>query len=301
MDIGALDALRTLVRAEQATPCAPPVAEMAATIAANHPGARAVIFYGSCLREARLDGLMLDFYVIVDDYRRAYGRRWLALANRLVPPNVFPFAIGALSAKYAVLDVSDLARETSMAARSVSVWARFAQPTRLVWQDGADAADLVADAMAQSCCTVFRRTLPMVDAHARGDAEAIWRHGFALTYSAELRAERAGRSADIITADAARYGQFGHATLAALADELLWTDGASARRSWRWLRWKGKGLTLLRLAKASFTFADGIDYLAWKINRHAKTQIVIGDWQRRHPIIAAISLLPRLLGQGAVK
>ena len=34
---------------------------------------------------------MLDFYLIVSDYRAAYGRRWLALANRLVPPNVFPF------------------------------------------------------------------------------------------------------------------------------------------------------------------------------------------------------------------
>ena len=30
---------------------------------------RAVLFYGSCLREQQLDGLMLDFYLIVSDYR----------------------------------------------------------------------------------------------------------------------------------------------------------------------------------------------------------------------------------------
>ena len=39
---------------------------------------RAVLFYGSCLREKQLEGLMLDFYLIVSDYRAAYGKRWLA-------------------------------------------------------------------------------------------------------------------------------------------------------------------------------------------------------------------------------
>jgi poly-beta-hydroxyalkanoate depolymerase len=57
---------------------------------------------------------------------------------------------------------------------------------------------------------------------------------------------------------------------------------------------------VVRLAKASFTFADGIDYLAWKINRHAGTQIVITPWQRRHPLLAAIMLLPRLVANRAV-
>ena len=39
---------------------------MAEAIAAIHGEAsRAVLFYGSCLREKQLDGLMLDFYLIV--------------------------------------------------------------------------------------------------------------------------------------------------------------------------------------------------------------------------------------------
>jgi hypothetical protein len=41
-------------------------------------GGNAVLFYGSCLREKQLDGLMLDFYLIVSDYRAAYDKRWLA-------------------------------------------------------------------------------------------------------------------------------------------------------------------------------------------------------------------------------
>jgi hypothetical protein len=65
---------------------------MAAAIAARYgDAAQAILFYGSCLRQRELGGLMLDFYLIVSDYREAYGRGWLAFANRMIPPNVFPF------------------------------------------------------------------------------------------------------------------------------------------------------------------------------------------------------------------
>jgi hypothetical protein len=58
---------------------------------------------------------------------------------------------------------------------------------------------------------------------------------------------------------------------------------------------------VLRLGKATFTFAGGIDYLAWKINRHAGTDIRIKPWQRRWPLVAAVTLLPRLLKRGAIR
>ncbi len=58
---------------------------------------------------------------------------------------------------------------------------------------------------------------------------------------------------------------------------------------------------MLRLAKASATFAGGVDYIAWKINRHAGTKIELKPWQKRHPLLAAISLLPRLLRSGAIR
>src|SRR5438445_8672011 len=104
--------LRELVERELSLPVDPRVSALAAAIAAKHGAAsRAVLFYGSCLREQQLDGLMLDFYLIVSDYRAAYEKRWLALANRLVPPNVFYFEHGGLAAKYAVLSEADFARE----------------------------------------------------------------------------------------------------------------------------------------------------------------------------------------------
>jgi len=57
----------------------------------------------------------------------------------------------------------------------------------------------------------------------------------------------------------------------------------------------------LRLAKASFTFAGGVDYLAWKISRHSGEPIAVRTWQRRWPLLAAVTLLPRLLKRGAIR
>ena len=90
--------LPALVRQELELPVQPQVRAMAEAIAAAHGAAsRAVLFYGSCLREDQLDGLMLDFYLIVSDYRAAYTKPWLAWANKLIPPNVFPFTHGGLA------------------------------------------------------------------------------------------------------------------------------------------------------------------------------------------------------------
>jgi len=74
--------LRALVADELNLPVDPRVTAMAAAIAARHGEAsRAVLFYGSCLRERELDGRMLDFYLIVSDYRAAYPKRWLAVRS----------------------------------------------------------------------------------------------------------------------------------------------------------------------------------------------------------------------------
>jgi hypothetical protein len=293
--------LQTLVAAELAEPVDPRVSAMAAALAALHPAAaRAVLFYGSCLRQSELDGLMLDFYLVVSDYGEAYGPGWLARANRLLPPNVFPFAHKGLSAKYAVLSEADFARECSSEARSVSVWARFAQPSRLAWAADEAARARAVEAVAEAAPTLFALTMPVLG--ERADVLEIWRQGFALTYGAELRAERSNRSGSIVDADPERYERFGRAALAALAGRSVdAVSSARMRRRWRAMQRKGKALSVARLAKASFTFAGGIDYLAWKINRHAGTAIEIKPWQRRWPLIAAFTLLPRLFRRGAIR
>jgi hypothetical protein len=291
--------LPALVAAELAEPVDPRVVDMAAAVAAKYgEAARAVLFYGSCLRQRELGGLMLDFYLIVSDYREAYGRGWLSFANRLIPPNVFPFEHQGLVAKYAVLSEADLARECGSEAGSVSVWARFAQPARLVWASDDAARQRIIASVARAAPTLFALTRPTME-ERKDDPLAIFRAGFALTYGAELRAEGKGRSGSIVDADEDYYRRIGAAVLAgnALGEQ----SQAAEKRAWRRRRRKGKALTLVRLAKASTTFAGGIDYLAWKINRHAGTKIEIKPWQRRWPFVAALILLPRLLRRGAIR
>ena len=293
-----MTSLSTLVAEELALPVEPRVAAMAEAIAALYPGAaRAVLFYGSCLRERELDGLMLDFYLIVSTYREAYGRGWYAFANRLVPPNVFPFEHEGLAAKYAVLSEADFLRENGPEAGTVSVWARFAQPSRLAWAKDDAARDRALAAVSRAAPTLFAFALPMLAESERDDPLAVWRRGFELTYASELRAERTGKSGSIVDTEPERYRRFGEAALP-LARPL---EPARALRRWRRFRRKGKALSLVRLAKATTTFAGGVDYLAWKINRHSGAGIVVKPWQRRWPILGALTLLPRLLRRGAIR
>ena len=286
-----MDELRGLVAEELALPVDPRVRVFAEAIAAKHAGAsRAVLFYGSCLREATLDGLMLDFYLIVSDYRRAYAKRWMATANRLIPPNVFYAENGGLVAKYAVLSEADFYRLSGPETRTVSVWARFAQPSRLVW-----AADEAGREAAIAAVARAAPTLLAAAGEVSGEAPLDrWRRAFALTYSAELRAERKGRAASVVDLDPARYERFFGP--AAAAARTVGAGGGWARR-----RFEGKALSIARLAKASLTFAGGPEYIAWKVNRHAGTDIVLTDWQKRHPLSAAIMLLPRLIRSGAIR
>jgi hypothetical protein len=287
--------LVALVAAELAEPVDSRVAAMAAAIAAAHGDAsRAVLFYGSCLREAELDGLMLDFYLIVSDYQSAYATRWLATANRLVPPNVFPFAIDGLAAKYAVLSEADFEKLNTVDASTVSVWARFAQPSRLIWWRDDQAHTRAIAAVATAVPTLISLATPLVESD---DDMAVWRMGFSQTYKAELRAERSDRSESIVDKDAARYRRMGAA--AGLSNVVL--DRRSAQKRWAQLQRRGKLMSIVRLAKASLTFSDGIDYLAWKINRHAGTAIAIKPWQRRWPLLGAVVLVPRLFLKGAIK
>src|SRR3546814_15342838 len=92
-------------------------------------------------------------------------------------------------------------------------------------------------------------------------SDLLWRRAFALTYSAELRAERRTRAASVVEADPERYRRFtGPAVEAAGIGSLRDTElslkpvGAGSRRRaerlWEKRRRAGKALAGLRLATA---------------------------------------------------
>lgn len=298
--------LDALVAAELAVPVDPKVNQFAEVLAARYPeAAEAVLFYGSCLWSRQLDGLMLDFYLIVDAYSRTYAARWLRLANRLLPPNVFYIEHDGMRAKYAVLSRADFARLCSDRTFNISVWARFAQPSALVWMRNEAARDAVVAAVAGAAPALLGAARPVMGQTM--SIRSLWTDAFAATYGAELRAEKATRGMALYDTAPERYRTFTAPALAAArlnatidGDLVAFAEPARGSGHWWLRRVQGKFLSVIRLIKAAFTFDGGIDYLAWKIERHSGVAVPISDWQRRHPLMASVSLAPRLWWKKAI-
>ena len=285
-------------------PVPPGVRAMAEAIRLRHGEAgQAVLFYGSRLRqpEDRLGDALLDFYLLVDRYSKAYRKSWLAIANTLLPPNAFyaeiPWESGRLRAKYVVISLEDFAKGCGRAARNVSIWARFSQPARLVWHRDADTERRVTAACADAVRTMLRRVWPL-EPETR-DAAKLWIRALRETYASELRPESAGRAEHIFDVDRQRYEQLTAAVLAEIGRPE--TSIAQALAAWRRRRWIGKSLNAARILKAAFTFDGGLDYALWKIRRHSGVTVPVTDWQRRHPFLAAPGLAWRLYRLGAFK
>lgn len=315
---GGTDALRAMVAAElqQAVPDA--VSAMADVLARRHPcGIAAMLFYGSCLRRGEPREGVLDFYLLVDDYRGFYRRVLPAWANALLPPNVY-YAEAVwngvtLRAKYAVITLSQFERGTARDTVQSSLWARFAQPARLLMPRDASARRRVEAALAEAVTAMVSAAVPLLG--ERFDSATLWQTAFRATYGAELRSEGPARAAELYAADRERYDAV--AASALLASGLARPTGAGesqrfeatlrarARRRgrllWALRRPLGKALNLLRLIKGVFTFSGGLDYILWKVERHSGVRIAVGPWQHRHPVLAAPVLAWRLYRRGGFR
>jgi hypothetical protein len=310
-------ALAAALAKEIARPVPPAVVAMAEAIRARHPAAaQAVLFYGSGLRLGEAsDGSegLLDFYLVVDRYRRAYRSLGLALTNRLLPPNVFylelPYEGRRLRAKYAVIAADQLQRRLRPGFPEPSLWARFCQPTRLVLTRDGETAKAIVAMLADAVQAFAVAALPLVG--MRFKAREVWLAGLEATYGAEMRAEGAGRPDALYRADQARNDQILEHALHALGavegprdtSDAWLRNKPFASGGWRWhgRRWLGRLLHLLRLIKGTFTFEGGVDYILWKIERHTGRRPRMSDWERRHPVLAAPLLLVRFYREGAFR
>ncbi|HSO42877.1 MAG TPA: hypothetical protein VLR47_08580 [Rhodospirillales bacterium] len=295
------DAVLDIVRVEAAAEVPERVAAIADAARDRHgDGVAAVLAYGSALRERDDATKMVDLYLLARGYAEAGQGRWLSLANRLLPPNVYyletDFAGRKVRSKYAMVSLDQL--ETLVGPRTLHpyFWARFAQPTALVWANNEETAEQVRRILAQAILTLTGEAWPLTE--AEDPPEARWVRAFSETYRTELRAEGPERARELYRAHAARYDAIA-AELRAEAGKGL--DRGAALRRWRNRRIVGKALSVLRLLKAAFTFQDGASYLAAKIEQHSGVPVALTDWQRRHPILASGGLAWRLYRQGAFR
>lgn len=281
-------------------------------------GVRAILFYGSCLRQGDdIDGLV-DLYVLVDGYRSVYNTLLLSISNKLLPPNVFylelPFEGGVVRAKYAVMSLKDFRAGTSMRWFHSYLWGRFAQPASLVYVNNEETMNQVHHALAEAVATFATRIVP--ELRERFVASELWCEGLLLSYRAELRVEKAGRAALLFEAFSEYYEQLAFAALSAVPFKVDVETSARpvhyqvelaplaryrSRLAWTIRRIQGKTLSLLRLSKALFTFRGGLDYIAWKLERHSGVTIEITPNVRRHPLLLGWGLMWRLYRRGVFR
>ena len=298
-------ALVELIAAENAM-AAPPSIVAVAEVARRRQGSgiAAVLFYGSCLRAGNDEGIV-DLYLLADSYDQVHRSRLMRILNRLLPPNVYyietPFEGRTVRAKYALLTLAQFERLVERTTLQSYFWARFAQPTVVLWARTSAVQERVTQALAAAVATTAHETRLLLgpDAPRRG----VWVRAFYEAYRTELRAEAPERGLALYEAFAARYDAITRILFGREAAPPVAARNARRRaeRKWRRRRLVGKTLSVLRLMKSAFTFEDGATYLAWKIERHSGVSFELTPWQKRHPILASGRLFWRIYRAGGFR
>ncbi len=272
-----------------------PAVTAQARVLGERAGALAVLFYGSNLRTGSLEGV-LDFYALLPGppekglWPRVSYREWDSGGT-------------GLRAKIATMTLAKFAAAAAGETLDTTIWARFVQPSALVWRRDDRAAAAVAAAIADAARTAARLATAL--GPAEGRADDYWRALFRATYRAELRVEPPGREDSILAAHRGHFaGLFGAALDA--SGIAYGEDGAtiaprlddSERRKvlawWKPRRRLGKLLNAARLVRAAGTFDGAARYAAWKVERHTGVAIEVTPWRERHPLLAAPGVLWRV-------
>ena len=303
-----LEALESIVADELAEGVRPSVEGLARELAQRHGEAvLGVLFYGSCLRQTTDEGV-LDYWIVVDDYGRAHRSFLHALVNRLAPPSVYYVEWAhegrTLRTKYGVIDRRDFERGSSLRALHPYVFARFAQPARLLACRDDDARRYFTRCLAQAIVVMVYRMLFLLPRRAgwlRFSLAALWQEAFRRSYDSERRPEAEETIRGLYLANAERYDEAGARAIRWLADEGRLGEVVEHPRSyavamptgrliagrlrWQAMRLLGRSLGLVRLFKTAYTFGDWVPYVLWKLERHTGRKLELSERQRRHPFV----------------
>lgn len=274
-------------------PGSDPIDFLAAHLEDKFPGS-AVMLYGSgnsVLSDENPTNILFDFYVIVPDYRSAYKSKILGILNYILPPNVFYLetttSVGKLRAKYAVLSIDHFEKLLSARTFHSYFWARFAQPSKIVTAPN-ELRQRIIQAIENAIDTFTRRSAPLVE--GQSNVNDLWTAGLSRSYKAELRAEAPGRVAQLLL----NYGEWPQrVTTAVDLSAHSTSQKLMCRLEWRLRSVQGGVLSILRLLKGTLTFEGGVDYIIWKISRHAGFTVPVKEWERRFPLLSAPFLAAR--------
>jgi hypothetical protein len=307
-----LENILNVLESEQLEP-SQNVIDMCDKIKARHEGrVQAFVYYGSSLRAMNDPDKMLDFYVLVDSYRKTHRSPLRVLINALLPPSVYYMentnADGSVSnCKYSIISLPAFEKKCTCRAFLSVVWGRFSQPCVLLFPMSKDIAKRVQTARARAVLHVSNQTKPLFSGET--DAIKFWARGFMESYKTELRPESSEtRSEEIVARYAERYTSLMSVIFNAPNSENEYTIPYSSALNrfackWKWMgrRVVGKPVAAIRILSSAVTFDGGLDYVLHKLKNHSGVTILVTDGQRRHPILWSPILAWRLYRKGAFK
>ncbi len=309
-------ALLERIERQCAAPPPPACAAMTRALQETYGAAlQGILFYGSCVRGMSLTEGVADAFVVVDSYRNAHPKPWQAWLNAWLPPNILyreiPTEAGLLRLKLALISMTDFSKGIRYGFHSY-LWGRFAQPVHILQARNAALRAEFHELLAHAVLTLLRTTAPSLREQVN-NAETIWTHALALSYSTEFRAEPDSKAAELARHHLADYAALLEDSLPAL-EAVLHREGHDsytrrataagahrARRQWRRRRRLGHLLWMLRLFKAAFTFSNGVDYAAWKIGRHTGVEIEVTPRLRRYPLLFGWGVFLKLVRRGVLR
>ena len=298
------DAIVKILEREQIKPNAR-VTAVCNDIAARHQGCvLAFVYYGSSLRDMDDPEKMLDFYVIVDSYRKTHKNPIRAVLNALIPPAVYYHEMVheddvLTTCKYSVMSIKAFENRCSSRALLSMTWGRFSQPCIILFPKNEAIEDRLFQARAKAVTHMARQTAPLFSAPVQ--STHFWARGFRESYRTELRPESSEtRSIEIVEKYAARYNEilsilYGKADTnnAYTLPEFSGAQRAACRFKWFLRRFLGKPLGAIRVLNSAATFDGGLDYVLRKLSRHSGVSIEVTPSQRRHPLFVEYASLDR--------
>lgn len=289
--VPAPDDLAARVQAASGRAVHPAISAFARRLAAES-GALAVLFYGSNLRTGELDGV-IDYYLLLPGV--AEKGMWPRVSYR-----EWGHEDRTLRAKIATMTLAKFAAACRGGSRDTTIWARFVQPSALVFAAGDEDAARVKESLAHAARTAAR--LAVAVGPQSGTEGDYWRALFRATYKAELRVEKPGRENSILELNPAHFDGLLPAALAAegvvfarngdmIAPQMPAPQRVRVLRWWRRRRRLGKAINVARLVRATRTFDGAGRYAAWKVERHTGIKVEVTPWREAHPILAAPAVL----------
>lgn len=301
-----------ILNTEQITP-GKAVAAMCAKIKTRHTDRiQAFLYYGSSLRAINDPDQMLDFYVLVDSYRKTHRHPVRVFLNWLLPPAVYYLENGnpdgsVSTCKYSVLSLAVFEKMCTQKVFLSKVWGRFSQPCILLFPISEEVQTRIQMARAKAIRHLATQTAPLFETPV--DPVSFWARAFHESYRTELRPENPeGRSREIVVRYADRYENLTKTLFGASDTQgriplsgITQSERFLCKIKWALRRFIGKPAAAIHVLNSAFTFDGGLDYILHKLKRHSGKTITVTDHQRRHPILWSPILGWKLYRVGAFK